>query len=373
MEPAAPLPSGPDAIPGRARLRRQRGTTIADVAHIAGVSVSTVSRVVRGKGEVGAETHARIEQIISETGYRPSSVARALVSGTTNTLGLLVDDLTNPFYPQLAMAIEQEARRHGYTVVICNTNDVPDDSLRDVKRLLDQGVDGLIHASVGLDEEAVLEALGDSRRIVFTNRRPLSPGVSYVTPDNRAGSTALTRLLLEMGHRKIGFIAGPMWASNNQDRLAGFAEAMEVSGGEALIAPGGFVLEGGRQIVSQWVAEQNLPTAVIGVNDVVALGALTGLAAAGIAVPRQVAVAGFDDILLAGSSFFGLTSVDLRTDEMGHQAVQVLLGRLSGDLKSPVQVQLEPHVIVRSTTVSIPRSSTPGQEYSTVGSHLDQR
>jgi LacI family transcriptional regulator len=331
----------------------RRNPTIVDVAREAGVSVSTVSRVLRGKGEVHDDTRQRIELVINDFGYRPSYVARALVSGASHTLGLLVSDIANPFYPQLAKSIEAEARARGYAVVICNTGDEPAESVRYVERLLDQGVDGFIHASAGPDEEGVLRAIGDPRRIVFTNRRPASTEVSFVVSDNRGGAVELTRHLLARGHRRIGFISGPSWASNSGERLAGFLEMVNAAGAAGMVIHGDFQADSGRNAVRAWLAKGELPTAIVAVNDTIALSALAALAEAGAAVPQRVAVAGFDNIGLASSTIIGLTTVAQQTDEMGRRSVRLLLDQLAGRRRPPARTKLKSKLFMRATTAEI--------------------
>jgi len=170
-----------------ARAATGREPTIVDVARRAAVSVSTVSRVVRDLPDVRPETRARVQASISQLGYRPSPIARALVSGRTRLLALLVSDITNPFYPQLAKSVEQEAKRGNYTVIICNTADQTAETRRYLHWLLRQGLDGVIHAWVARDENVLLSLIGDPRRVVFTNRRPASHSVSYVVSTTGPG------------------------------------------------------------------------------------------------------------------------------------------------------------------------------------------
>ena len=303
--------------------------TIADVARDAGVSVSTVSRVLRGHDDVDEGTRVNVQAAIKALGYRPSPIARALVAGESKLLALLVSDLTNPFYPQLAATVEREAEKAGYTLVICSTSDRAADTRRRLARLLDQGIDGVIHAAVGLDEKAVLSALDDLRRIVFTNRRPSHPDASSVVSDNVSGAAELTGHLLGNGHRRIGFIGGPEYALNAQDRLAGFRTAMEgVPGTVALVHAGSFSRETGELAVRSWMELDARPTAIVGVNDSVAFGAMDELMRLGLRVPTDMALAGFDGTELAASRVVGLTSVDQHIDEMGRLAVQTLLRQL---------------------------------------------
>jgi len=331
------------------RWRPRRGPTIIDVARVASVSVSTVSRVIRNHSDVGEEMRAHVLRVIGDLDYRPSALARALVSGRSSTIGLLVSDITNPFYPQLAKSIEREAAAQGYALVICNTDDRVEESVAYVRRLMDQGVEGVIHASVGLDEERVLELLDDPRRIVFTNRRPTSRQVSYVVVDNAKGAAAATRHLLEAGHRRLGFVGGPPWAANARERRDGFLRTVREAGVEAVVYEGDFTAESGAAAVREWVASENLPTAVIGVNDAVALGVIGELVKLGTSGLR-VAVAGFDDIDLASSRIIGLTSVAQHIGEMGERAARLLLRQLAGTSRPPVRQILQPVLRARRTT-----------------------
>jgi LacI family transcriptional regulator len=332
-------------------MRSAGRVTIVDVAQAAGVSVSTVSRVIRDHADVGSETRSRVHAAISKLGYRPSPIARALVSGQTRLLALLVADFTNPFYPQLAKSIEEEAGKVGYTVVICNTSDKVSEVRRHLTRLLDQGVDGVIHASVGNDEATVLSALGDPRRVVFTNRPPLSPSVSYVVSDNLGGAASLTRHLLAGGHRQIGFIGGPLYAGNANARLRGFEVAMgEADGTEAFVVHKVFGKESGSSAVSDWLDHGFNPTAIIANNDTVALGAMEELIRRGLRIPEDVAIAGFDGTDFSASPVIGLTTVDQHSDEMGRRAVRALLKQLGSQTFVPTRQMLPTELLPRRST-----------------------
>jgi LacI family transcriptional regulator len=297
-----------------------------------------------------------VQQTIDELGYRPSPIARALVRGRSRTLALLVSDIANPFYPQLAKAIEREAWLKDYVVVTCGTDDNVRQSRRRVRRLVEQGVDGLIHASVGDDEETVL-GLVDPARVVFTNRRPRRSDCHYVVSDNAAGARALTEHLIGSGHRRIGFVGGPEYASNARERLSGFRASVDAAPGvSALVAEGEFSPETGAKAVRDWLRGEDPPTAVVGVNDSVAVGVLEAVLDAGLAVPGDIAVAGFDDVLQTASSILGLTSVSQHVDEMGKRAVRAMLRLLTDpDRPEPIQEIIEPTLVVRRTTAAAPR------------------
>jgi LacI family transcriptional regulator len=334
-----------------ARASVGRAPTIVDVARSAGVSVSTVSRVVRDHPDVNAETRARVHAAVESLGYRPSPIARALVSGQTRLLALLVSDITNPFYPQLAKSVEQEAKSDNYTVIICNTADRTAETRRYIERLMQQGLDGVIHASVARDEKIVLSLIGDPRRVVFTNRRPVHRSVSYVVSDNHGGAAELTRHLLGQGHRRIGFVAGPPFARNAAERLEGFLEVMgKTLDAEPFVADGDFSTEGGAKAVREWAQAASRPTAVIATNDSVALGALEALADMHMRVPDDIALAGFDGVRLAASRVIDLTTVDQHIEEMGRRAVRILLAQLSDATSPPSHEVLPTQLLLRSST-----------------------
>ncbi len=283
--------------------------------------------------------------------YRPSQIARALVSGETHLLALLVSDITNPFYPQLAKSIEQEAAKAGYTVVICNTDDRIAETNRHLTRLLCQGLDGVIHAAVGRDEAIVLSVLGDHRRVVFVNRPPVDESVSYVVSDNFGGAAELTRHLLSSGHRRIGFIGGPSFAGNATERLRGFTQAMdEVADAKGFVVQGEFSKTSGERAVKKWLDEGCGLTAIIAINDAVALGAMEVLIRRSLRMPADMALAGFDGTAVAASPVMSLTSVDQHIDEIGRQAVRLLLKQLGSEIFVPTRQVLPTKLLLRNTT-----------------------
>ncbi len=238
----------------------------------------------------------------------------------------------------------------GYALVICNTEDDDSETERYVERLIDQGIEGVLHASVRTDEERTLQLVGDPNRIIFTNRRPVSRHAHYVVSDNLAAATMLTRHLLEKGHRRIGFIKGPASASNVQDRAEGFLREMSAQDAEPVFVQGDLSMESGAEAVQQLLTADEAPTAIIGVNDLVALGALEGLLEAGLRIPEDIALAGFDDIQLAGSAFANLTTVAQHTERMGQRAVRLLVRMVQKPPSRTIREVLPPELIIRKST-----------------------
>ena len=276
------------------------------------------------------------------------------MSGRTRTFGLLVGDISNPFYPQLARSIEQAASEIGYALVICNTDDDKALTRRYVQRLVDQRIEGIIHASVTDDDAEIDELLSNGTPIVYTNRRPQSPTASYIVGDNVAGAMALTRHLVERGHSRIAFVCGPSYASNARERVDGFLAAARQFEhiGEPLVVPGsGFDRESGHRAARELLALPEPPTAIIGVNDSVALGVLETVTDLGWCVPDDVAVAGFDDIELASSTLVSLTSVATPIAEIGRRTVRALRILLTGKRPNGIREVFEPTLLVRCSTV----------------------
>ncbi len=335
---------------------KARGVKIQDVAREAGVSVSTVSRVVRGHSDVSDETRERVQAVVGRLGYRPSPLARALVSGRSQLLALLVSDITNPWYPELARSIEVHAGRAGYGLVICNTDDDPQITRRHVQRLLDHGIEGIVHASVGLDAlEVSPEAVGDTP-VVFVNRRPAAAGASYVVTDNVAGGRLLAAHLIALGHTTIGFVSGPAYAATGQERLRGVQEIVAERRGQVgiLVEQGESSKASGAAAVRTWLERSTLPTAIIGSNDTIALGAMEALVEAGLHVPEDVAVAGFDDISSSSSSLISLTCIRQQTEKMGEHAVTALLRLMRAGLRTrrrPIREVLRAELVIRASTV----------------------
>lgn len=334
------------------RRKGARGPTIVDVAKAAGVSTSTVSRVLRSGQDVNEATRRHVESVVRQLGYRPSSIARALVSGESKMLALLVSDLSNPFYPQLAKCVERAAGEAGYAVVICNTDDDDTTAIRYLERLTQQGLDGVIYASGCGDEDRLVSVLGDPRRIVFVNRRPSRDAWSYVVSDNQGGARLLTEHLLALGHRHIGFVGGPDYATNAVDRAAGFHQALrDQPDATALVSVGPFSKETGLRTVQRWLDSGFPLSAVIGVNDTVALGALEAILDRGLRVPEDIAVAGFDNVDLASSAVLRLTTVAQDIEAMGRRAVSILVDQLTSvEDVQPTQVVLEPTLVPRRTS-----------------------
>lgn len=335
-------------------MRRGR-PTLRDVARRAGVSVSSASRVIADHPDISEATRAQVLTAIRELGYRPSLLARSLVSGQSFTLALLVSDITNPFYPQLARSIAEVAHKAGYVLTLFNTSDERERSKESIDRLIGLGVDGVIHASVGRDEDLLHLLFERSIPLVIVNRPPNHTHTTdVVTADNAGGARQAVRHLIGLAHQRIAFVAGPDFASNSEERLSGYRAELEESNllyQADLVTRCDFTRQGGYAAARKLLELHPRPTAIFAVNDVVALGVMDVALELGLRLPADLSIIGFDDIEPSGLGPLRLTTISAPIAEMGQIAVDRLLQAIRDpDSHEPQETVLATQLIVRDTT-----------------------
>jgi LacI family transcriptional regulator len=307
-------------------------TTIAEVARRAGVSTATVSRVLAGHGRARAETKERVYAAARELGYRPSRVARSLRQRATRTIGLIVTDIENPFFPQLVRAVEDAARELGYAILLCNADDDPERESGYLDLLVDRWVDGIVIAASSLGGRH-REWLADAPLpIVLVNSAERGLGLSTIASDNRAGGSLGAEHLLALGHRRFGILSAPPRNVDGPARLAGTREAITAAGIDATtvtIAAGDAGVAGGQRAAAEILEADPDVTAIVAYNDLMAIGAMRAVRATGRRVPQDVSVVGFDDVDLAAYVDPPLTTVAQATTEMGRWAVTRLTDELA--------------------------------------------
>lgn len=334
---------------------------LLDVARHAGVSPMTVSRVVNGSGPVSPALRARVEQALVETGYMPNTIARNLRARRTDTIALLLPDMTNPFFTTLAQGVETAAREAGISLLLANSDEREDEERRLVPMLLQRQVDGLLVVPAGTGEETVRACRDRGVPLVLVDRRPGTEGVDVVRADSEGGSFELGRLLVGLGHRHMTVLSGPETVPTAVDRVAGFTRAVVDEAG--LPAPsvlhGAFSIESGHDMTLAAMAQLPRPTALFAANNFIAIGVQHALAELGLEVPEDVAVVGFDDLPQAMVTFPFLTVVAQPAMEMGRRAVAVLLERQANPSGPAQDVVLPTELIVRRS------SGGPGAEPAT--------
>lgn len=326
--------------------------TIADVAREAGVSAQTVSRALNNKGEIGPETRRRVLETVERLGYRPNTLARGLVTRKTSTIGLVVPDIANPFFSEVARGAEDVAHQEGYSLLLCNTMEKPAREMEALRTLEAQRVDGIILCSSRLPDEALKAAMARLPAVIFVNRESPAGDAGSACIDDEAGAYRGMQHLLRTGRRSIAFVAGPPTSDSGRRRALGYRRALAEAG--AAVQPGlsracSPDLDGGHSAVLELLAAGFEVDALLCYNDLVAVGALRACAATGLRVPEDVAVVGFDDIMLAGLVTPSLTTLRSNRQELGAESVRLLLHALAGCPGGCDKVVLQPELVIRAS------------------------
>ena len=322
--------------------------TMDDVAAAAGVSRALVSLVVRGSPRVSERSRVAVREAAERLGYRPNLAARNLASGRTSTFGVLLNDLHNPWFAEIADGIHDAADEAGYQIIIANGRRSAATEDRAVESFLAHRVDGVILAGCRLPTRRIDE-VGTRTAVVSVGRQLRSSGVDTVNTDERLGSELAVRHLAALGHGDIAHIDGGRGAGATP-RKAGYLAAMHAAGlGERCrVVAGDFTEEAGVHGVEILLAAGRFPTAIYTANDLSAIGALDRLGDEGLTVPGDVSLVGFDNTALAALHHIGLTTIDQPRATMGALAVRLLLERLEG--RTTVRREVVPPAIVVRTT-----------------------
>lgn len=314
--------------------------TIKDVARAAGVSPSTVSQVLNGGRPVAEATRARIATVISELGYRPNAFARGLKTLRSQLVGVVLPDLSNPFYPTLVRGVQDELGASGYHAVIVNTDAEWSQERELISELVHRQVDGLVLITFTLEtaDFAALIAQGTPVVVVGTVE-----GVDHVHTSDYDAAMHMTDFLLEAGYGTVAHLAGPDGAGPAFPRMAGYRSAMARRGlgpADQLVVHGDFTKSGAVKVMLELLASTARPRAVFCANDLMALGAMEAAHNLGLSVPGDLAVAGFDDIDAASLVRPALTTVGHSAGEIGARAAAQLLERIGGDAGPPVDIEV---------------------------------
>jgi LacI family transcriptional regulator len=340
--------------------------TIRDVAALAGVSTATVSRSIRRSASVSPETRLRVDEAVRELRYRPSGVARSLKLRRTRTIGVIVTDIGNPYFPQVVSAIEDAARERGYSVVLADGRGDPEREIESLDLLGEREVDGLIISSSELTVRHQDRIREVPCPVVIINSESTVAVVPAVLSDNESGGRLVAEHLSTLGHGRIAFLSAPR--SGNRaavERLAGLRQRMQELGypPEAVrIVHAEEGVVGGDHAARRALDERPAPTAMLCYNDMVAIGAIRGVRASGLDVPREISIVGFDDIEIAPYVDPPLTTVRQATREMAMWAVASLFARIdrgrepaAGDVEGePGETRRMPvELVVRQTTARV--------------------
>lgn len=326
--------------------------TISDVARVAGVSAQTVSRVVNRKGEISAQTRQLVRKVIKDLGYRPSSIARSLATNKTYTIGLVVPDIANPFFPEIARGIEDFAWENNYGVLLCNTLEDMQREEAAIRSLEDKRVDGIILCSSRLSDEDLFELIESHQAAVLVNRSVPDDLAATVRVDDVYGASLAVQHLIDCGRDVIGFLSGPTTSQSGRERIEGARNTLRQAGIEdapSLSLPCAPNASGGYRTAQELLARRPDVQALVCYNDMVAVGALQACAERGLSVPDDVAIVGYDDSTLAELVQPSLTTLRVPKYDIGADAARILLDRIQGQ-KGQREVLHRPELIVRRST-----------------------
>jgi len=334
---------------------------LKDVAKLAGVHPATVSRALseRTAGMVSPETSARVREAAEALGYRVNRVARGLKTRRSHTIGMLIPDITNPFFPGMVRGAEDQLHSSGYTLLLADTDNDPQEARRHRDVMLERQVDGLLLATSRRRDQVVEELIDAEVPFVLVNRTVDRGRVAAVIPDDHAGMALAVDHLHDLGHRAIGHVSGPTITSSGARRAAGFLAALRALGlrqGPAAEATA-FTIEAGQVAARNVVGARRRPTAVVAANDLVAIGVLDAAREIGLSCPQDLSVVGFNDMAFVDRLQPPLTTVRIDEYELGLRAAKLLLSLIDDPAASRETVMLAPELVIRGSTAPPATSS----------------
>ncbi|MGC5324323.1 LacI family DNA-binding transcriptional regulator [Brevibacillus sp. SYSU BS000544] len=326
--------------------------TIRDVAKLAGVSVATVSRVLNKNGYVNIETEQKVTNAIKQLQYEPNAVARGLAGKQTGTIALILPDISNPFFPEVARGVEDVAHSHGYTVILCNSDDQGSKERSYIEVLKKKYIDGIIFASSTLEDEDITQMRKSNIPLVLLDRAPNKESCSVVRVKNYEGAQLAVQHLLEIGCNRIAHIYGPQDMITARQRLSGYEDAVKSFDwfSPSLMVEGNFRIDGGQQAIETLINRHPDIDGLFAGNDLMAVGAVKALTRLGKKVPEDIAVIGFDGIGLTEIVEPELTTIAQPIYEMGRLAATTLIQKITGERIDNQIRELDVKLIVRDST-----------------------
>jgi LacI family transcriptional regulator len=325
--------------------------TSHDVARLAGLSQSTVSRALRDDPRVAVVTRERVRAAAASLGYVPNASARNLVLRKTRMIGMLVTDISNPYYPNLIAPLHDELASLNYRMVLFTERLEGDD--RHVESLVDHGIDGAVLTTSTIDSAVPRELARNGLPYVLLTREVDGVAADAAVVDNALGGSLIAAEIARIGHRRVGAIFGPTNTSTGRDRERGFRAGLAAAGvilSDDAVRRGAYVVEAGYTAMHELMELEERPTVVACFNDLVAIGAMNAARALGLTVPGDVSITGWDDLPIAAWEICRLTTVRQAMHEMARAAAQLLVDRIEGRAgPEPRRVLFEPELVIRAT------------------------
>ncbi len=344
---------------GRSRLGRlfakeiQVKLNIKDIAQRAAVSTATVSRALNGGSRVKPQTAAKIWSLVKRLGYHPSSPARALASGKSRMLGLIISDIANPFFPELVKSFQTSSINAGYEVLIANTDYRPEQMAVSVRRMIERQVDGVAIMTSEIEPHLIDELSRRRLPIVFLDVGKLRPLISNISVDYTKGIREAVQHVVALGHERIGFISGPLTLKSARTRRSAFLKCITECGikeNARIVIAGNHQVSGGYHAMTSMLSLATPATAVLSSNDLTAIGALHAVNLRGLRVPDDISLVGFDNIELSECTQPSLTTIRLSRVELGQRAFQALARNIEERSTDGVEIRVETALVVRNST-----------------------
>jgi DNA-binding LacI/PurR family transcriptional regulator len=328
--------------------------TIYDVAREANVSIATVSKVINNTGRISEKTRKKVKEVMRKLDYQPNLMASALMGKQTKTIGLLIPDLANPFFSELARSIEDRGHELGYNLVICSTDYQEEKENKYLTLLLQKRVDGFILASGFENLNKVEELIKDNIPVAIVARDFPMISVNAVALDDFMGGYIAANYLIDLGHKDIAIIASNVWS--NRERLRGFKHALEehnLKFRDDFEYITEINVESGKVMTIKYLSNANPPTAIFACNDLVAVGAIQAAKKLGINVPEQLSVVGFDNTIVATIIEPNLTTIAQPIQNMGKEVMDLMVSILNGDKQDITRLTLLPTLVERESTAKL--------------------
>lgn len=333
------------------RSSGRNGVVLTDVARVAGVSTATVSLALQKNPRISLPTREKVVRAVEQTGYRYNRVAAKLRTGQSKTIGLMITDITNPYFASMAAGVETELDRYGYMTFLVNSGDDHARQLRQLESLREHGVDGiLLSPADGTGVSTVSDLLQNGIPVVQVSRWIAHEKCDVVAPDNVDIAAQATRHLLALGHRKIAFLGGMENLSARVERINGYRHALAEAGitpEPELMPTAAPTRANGASLLRTMISRSDPPTAALCYHDLMAFGAMEAARDTGLEVGRDFAIIGFDNVAEAALSGPPLTTAHIDAEEIGRTAASRLLARISGDDGSPERIIIPAHLVIR--------------------------
>jgi DNA-binding LacI/PurR family transcriptional regulator len=340
-------------------MKKPLSISIKDIARTANVSHSTVSRALRNSSLVNSETAEKIKRIARESNFRVSAVGRSLATGRTNSIGVVVTTIADPFVAEVVTSVEDTANARRYSVILASSKSDPEREMKVVQSFEERRVDGILVVGSRVGSVYIPMLAEMKIPIVLINSQHPGEFIYSVSIDNAGGGRAATRFLVQLGHKRIAYIGDRTGAQSTTTRLAGYRQALEKASipfCPELIIEGESSPEGGLRATEQLLSLAEPPTAIFCYNDLTALGALNAVHQRQLRVPEDISIIGFDDVAIASHTFPSLTTVRQPKHEMGRMATEILLNLLGGS-QSETSRSVQGELIVRDSTAPAPSHS----------------